>query len=121
MIARYRAGAELFLACAALAGSAGSWSRTRSTVAVAPVIDGQPVTLSVVYHPQPLVLTLLLATIAGVLSVVGTARLRRARAGERTSGRLEPASARRLVSLSRLRGSLPLLLDRALVCVGSGW
>ncbi|AIH84386.1 hypothetical protein IU15_01040, partial [Mycobacterium tuberculosis] len=40
---------------------------------------------------------------------------------ERTSGRLEPASARRLVSLSRLRGSLPLLLDRALVCVGSGW
>lgn len=43
--------------------------------------DGQPVTLSVVYHPQPLVLTLLLATIAGVLSVVGTARLRRARAG----------------------------------------
>ncbi|AMC58002.1 transmembrane protein [Mycobacterium tuberculosis variant microti] len=73
--------AELFLACAALAGSAASWSRTRSTVAVAPVIDGQPVTLSVVYHPQPLVLTLLLATIAGVLSVVGTARLRRARAG----------------------------------------
>ncbi|NLP98848.1 hypothetical protein HGO75_24700, partial [Mycobacterium tuberculosis] len=46
-----------------------------------PVIDGQPVTLSVVYHPQPLVLTLLLATIADVLSVVGTARLRRARAG----------------------------------------
>lgn len=81
MIARYRAGVELFLACAALAGSAASWSRTRSTVAVAPVIDGQPVTLSVVYHPQPLVLTLLLATIAGVLSVVGTARLRRARAG----------------------------------------
>lgn len=81
MIARYRAGAELFLACAALAGSAASWSRTRSTVAVAPVIDGQPVTLLVVYHPQPLVLTLLLATIAGVLSVVGTARLRRARAG----------------------------------------
>lgn len=37
--------------------------------------------MSVVYHPQPLVLTLLLATIAGVLSVVGTARLRRARAG----------------------------------------
>lgn len=37
--------------------------------------------VEVVYHPQPLVLTLLLATIAGVLSVVGTARLRRARAG----------------------------------------
>lgn len=66
MIARYRAGAELFLACAALAGSAASWSRTRSTVAVAPVIDGQPVTLSVVYHPQPLVLTLLLPTILRV-------------------------------------------------------
>ena len=52
-----------------------SWLHTRSTVAVAPVADGQPATMSVVYHPQQLVLTLLLATIAGVLAVVGTARL----------------------------------------------
>ncbi|OSC42594.1 hypothetical protein [Mycobacterium decipiens] len=79
MIDRYRAGVELFVACAALMGGALSWSQTRSAVAVAPVADGQPLTVSVVYHPQLLMLTLLLATIAGVLAVVGTARLRRAR------------------------------------------
>lgn len=79
MIARYRAVVELGLACAALAGVALSWLRTRSTVAVAPVADGQPVTFSVVYHPQMLVLTLLLATLAGALVVIGAARLRRAR------------------------------------------
>ena len=48
-------------------------------MAVVPVTDGQPVTMSVVYHPQLLVLTLLLATVAGVFAVVGTVRLRRAR------------------------------------------
>jgi hypothetical protein len=51
--------------------------QTRSTVAVAPVADGQPATMSVVYDPQQLVLTLLLATVAGVLVVVGVTRLRR--------------------------------------------
>ena len=50
----------------------------RSTVAVAPVAAGQPVTTSVVYDPPLLLLTLLLATAAGMLSVVGVARLRRA-------------------------------------------
>jgi hypothetical protein len=47
-------------------------------VAVAPVIDGQPATTSVAYNPQLLLLTLLLATAAGVLAVIGGARLRRA-------------------------------------------
>ncbi len=82
MIGRYRAVLELALACAALVGAGVSWVHTRSPVAVGPVAEGQPVTVSEVYHPQQLVLTLLLVTVAGVLAVVGTAGLRRARPGE---------------------------------------
>jgi hypothetical protein len=77
-MARFRAFIELALACAAVVGCAISWSEVRSTVAVAPVASGQPVTTSVVYDPQLLLLTLLLATAAGILAVVGVARLRRA-------------------------------------------
>ena len=54
-----------------------SWLAASSTVAVAPVLDGEPQTTSVVYSPPLLVLSLLLATVAGVLVVVGIARLRR--------------------------------------------
>jgi NO-binding membrane sensor protein with MHYT domain len=50
----------------------------RSTIAVAPVAKDQPVTTSVVYDPSLLLLTLLFATAAGMLAVVGVARLRRA-------------------------------------------
>lgn len=64
---------------AAVVGTAVSWLHTRSTVTVGPVADGQPVTESVVYHPQLLVLTLLLATLAGILAVVGMVRLRRSK------------------------------------------
>ncbi len=76
-MARFRAIVELLLAGAAVAGCAISWSAVRSTVTVAPVAKGQPVTTSVVYDPSLLLLTLLLATAAGMLAVVGTARLRR--------------------------------------------
>ncbi len=76
-MARFRASVELLLACAAVAGCAISWSAVRSTVTVAPVAEGQPVTTSVVYDPSLLLLTLLLATAAGMLAVVGAARLRR--------------------------------------------
>jgi hypothetical protein len=76
-MARFRAIVELVLACAAAVGCAISWSGVRSTVAVAPVVDGQPVTSSVVYNPSLLLLTLLLATAAGMLAVIGVARLRR--------------------------------------------
>jgi NO-binding membrane sensor protein with MHYT domain len=76
-MARFRAFIELALACAAVVGCAISWSAVRSTVAVAPVAPGQPVTTSVVYDPALLLLTLLLATAAGMLAVVGVARLRR--------------------------------------------
>jgi hypothetical protein len=74
---RFRAILELALACAAAAGCAISWSAVRSTVTNAPVASGQPVTTSVVYDPTLLLLTLLLATAAGMLAVVGVARLRR--------------------------------------------
>ncbi|HTZ15291.1 MAG TPA: hypothetical protein VMC78_17050 [Mycobacterium sp.] len=77
MMVRIRAYIELALACAAALGCAASWSAVRSTVPVAPVADGQPVTTSVVYDPQLLLLTLLAATAAGILAVIGVARLRR--------------------------------------------
>jgi len=78
-MARLRAVVELVFASAAAVGGAISWSAVRSTVAVAPVAAGQPVTTSVVYDPPLLLVTLLLATAAGMLLVVGVARLRRAR------------------------------------------
>ena len=84
MIARYRALVELGLAFFALAAASVTWAHARHTVTVAPVADGQPVTTSLVYHPQVLVLTLLLITTAGVLEVVGVARLWRER-GSRPS------------------------------------
>jgi hypothetical protein len=54
-------------------------------VGVAPILDGQPPTTSLVYDPQLLLLAMLLAMIAGVLAVVGTARLWRARSGAKPS------------------------------------
>jgi hypothetical protein len=62
-----------------------SWTRSHHTVAVAPIAEGQPFTASMVYDPQLLLLTLVLLTSAGVLAVVGAARLRRARSGATTS------------------------------------
>ncbi|MGV0624287.1 hypothetical protein ABQE43_00090 [Mycolicibacter minnesotensis] len=70
---------ELVVALSAAVGCAVSWWHVRSWVLVAPVIDGEPATTSVEYHPPTLLLTLTLATIAGVAAVLGTARLRRAR------------------------------------------
>jgi hypothetical protein len=78
VVVRFRAVLELLLACAAAVGCAASWSTVRSTVTVAPVLKDQPVTFSVVYDPSMLLVTLLLAALAGMLAVVGIARLRRA-------------------------------------------
>ena len=72
-----RAVIELVLAGVAAVATGLCWLQTRSTIAVAPVAEGQPTTVSVVYHPQQLVLTLSLATVAGIFAVVGVARLRR--------------------------------------------
>ena len=44
---------------------------------MAPVTEGQPSTVSVVYDPPMMVLGLVLATVAGVLVILGVAGLRR--------------------------------------------
>jgi hypothetical protein len=72
-----RARVELLLAVVAAAGCVLCWLAASSTVVVAPVLDGQPSTTSVVYSPPLLALSLFLATAAGVLAVLGVARLRR--------------------------------------------
>jgi hypothetical protein len=74
-----RARIELSVAVVAAIGCVLSWLAARSTVVVAPVLDGEPQTTSVVYSAPLLVLSLLLATIAGVLAVLGIARLRSAK------------------------------------------
>jgi hypothetical protein len=74
-----RARIELLLAVVAAVGCALAWMAARSTVEVAPVLDGQPMTTSIVYSPPLLVASLLLATVAGVLAVLGVAGLRRAK------------------------------------------
>ncbi len=70
---------QLVLAGLAAIGAALSWLRVTATVDVAPVADGQPATTSVIYHAPMMVLTLALATTAGVLLVLGLAGLVRAR------------------------------------------
>ena len=72
-----RARIELLVAVVAAVGCVVSWLAARSTVAVAPVLDGEPQTMSVVYSAPLLVLSLFLATVAGVLVVDVVARLRR--------------------------------------------
>jgi high-affinity K+ transport system ATPase subunit B len=72
-----RARIELVLAVVAVVGCVLSWLAASSTVVVAPVLDGEPQTTSVAYSPPLLVLALILATIGGVLAVLGVARLRR--------------------------------------------
>lgn len=85
MMGRYRAMLELGVAVVALLGAGVSWTRSHHSVTVAPIADGQPSTTSVVYDPQLLLLTLVLLTSAGVLAVVGVARLRRSRSGATAS------------------------------------
>jgi hypothetical protein len=72
-----RARIELLVAVVAAVGCVVSWLAASSTVAVAPVLEGEPQTTSVVYSAPLLVLSLFLATVAGVLAVVGISRLRR--------------------------------------------
>ena len=78
MTNRLRATIELVLAAVALIGCVLSWLAADSTADVAPVISGEPAKTSTVYDPSLITLSLLLVTIAGVLLVLGVARLRRA-------------------------------------------
>jgi len=61
-------------------------------VDVGPIADGQPATTSVAYSPPMMLLTMLLATVAGVLIVLGAAGLIRDRRA-RTPGSVPPAPA----------------------------
>ena len=70
---------QLVLAAAAVVGAAVCWAQVRSWVDVAPVTDGQPATVSVVYDPPLMMLVWLLVTAAGVLIVLGVTGLRRRR------------------------------------------
>ncbi|MCG7596513.1 hypothetical protein [Mycobacterium sp. PSTR-4-N] len=73
---RRRTLVVLTLGVLAAVGCVASWLAASRTVVVAPVLDGQPSTTSVVYYAPLLTLSLLLATIAGVLVVLAVARLR---------------------------------------------
>ena len=77
MTARHRAIVELVVAAAAAVGCVLAWLAASSTMAVASVLAGEPQTTSVQYSPPLIVLSLILATAAGVLAVLGVARLRR--------------------------------------------
>jgi hypothetical protein len=77
VIGRFRALLELALAAAALVGAGFSWTHARFPRGVGPVAEGQPYTTSLVYDPQLLLVTMLLAITAGVFAVLGVARLRR--------------------------------------------
>jgi hypothetical protein len=72
-----RAVVEVTVAVLAALGAVLSWFGAQTTVTVAPILPGEPQTTSVAYSPPMLVLMLLLATVAGVMAVVGIARLRR--------------------------------------------
>jgi hypothetical protein len=74
---RRRAIVELVLALTAVIGGVLSWLAAVTTVQVPPIIEGEPMTTSSVYSPPLLTLSLLLATMAGVLAVLGVARLLR--------------------------------------------
>lgn len=77
MTSRRRAVLELVLAVAATVGALVSVTNVRSVVNNPPITEGEPATTSMMYHAPPLVLALLLVTVAGVLVVIGVARWRR--------------------------------------------
>ena len=83
MTAPSRGVLQLILAALAAVGCAWSWVGAQSIVEVAPVIDGEPTTTSVLYHAPLLTLALLLAAVAGVLVVLAVANLRRRREAPR--------------------------------------
>ena len=89
---KVRAVIQLVLALAAAVGCVLSWLAGVTTVEVPPIIEGEPMTTSVVYSAPLLSLALLLATVAGVLAVLGVARLRRANRGRVGSAVAAPAN-----------------------------
>ena len=76
-----RAVLPLVLAAASAVGCVLSWLAAVTTVEVPPIIEGEPMTTSSVYSAPLLSLALLLATVAGVLAVLGVAGWRRVNRG----------------------------------------
>ncbi|ALI28990.1 putative membrane protein [Mycolicibacterium fortuitum] len=72
-----RAVVELAVAVVAAVGCVLSWIAAATPIEVAPVLDGEPATTAISYSSPLLVLALALAGLAGVLAVLGIARLRR--------------------------------------------
>lgn len=85
---RLRPAVQLAVAVVALVGCVLSWLAARSSAVVAPILDTEPETVSTIYSPPLLVLSLLLAMAAGVLVVLGVAGLRRRRALHRVVDRV---------------------------------
>ncbi|TPG31483.1 hypothetical protein [Mycolicibacterium hodleri] len=78
---RTRATVEIVLAVLAAAGCVLCWLAARSVGVAAPVIPSEPSMATVTYDPSLIVMAVFLATVAGVLAVLGVARLRRAERG----------------------------------------
>lgn len=76
-MSRRRALAEVLRGALAAVGCVAAWLGAATPVTVAPVLPGEPSTSSYTYYAPMLTLSLLLATLAGVLVVLGIARLRR--------------------------------------------
>jgi hypothetical protein len=72
-----RATVELVLAALAAVGCVVSWLAARSVGVAAPVIPSEPSMPTVAYDPSLVALAVLLATVAGVLAVLGVAGFRR--------------------------------------------
>lgn len=72
-----RAAVELVLAAVAAVGCVVSWLAAHSAEMAAPVVASEPSMPTVAYDPSLIVLAVALATIAGVLAVLGVTRLRR--------------------------------------------
>lgn len=76
---------QLMLAALCAGAAALCWAQVSSLVDVAPVTEGEPATVSVVYDPPMMFLALVCGTAAGVLVVLGLAGLvRRARLAQYT-------------------------------------
>lgn len=71
-----RAVSQLGAAVVLVVGAVLSWLSARTAEHVAPILEGEPSTVSVTYYPPLVVLALALVTAAGVLMVLGLARLR---------------------------------------------
>ncbi|MCV7282907.1 hypothetical protein H7J88_25040 [Mycolicibacterium flavescens] len=72
-----RSAVELVLGAAALVGAVLCFLSADTTIVVPPVLEGEPQTTSVQYSAPLIGLSLLLATVAGVLIVLAVARIRR--------------------------------------------